>query len=87
MQHYLETLNALLETQPLTTDKIVNVEAYYAISLSQGVQSQGAYSPSLMEGFQNIKNGLERFDTRIEDNGFITIEFKYNGDFVTITLT
>jgi hypothetical protein len=81
MQHYLETLNAL------TTDKIVNVEDYYSISLSQGVQLQGAYSPSLMEGFKNIKNGLERFDTRIEDNGFITIEFKYNGDFVTITLT
>tara|TARA_B110000238_G_C15720600_1_gene266466 strand:- start:242 stop:487 length:246 start_codon:yes stop_codon:yes gene_type:complete len=81
MQHYLETLNAL------TTDKIVNLEDYYSISLSQGVQLQGGYFPSLMEGFKNIKNGLERFETRIEDNGFITIEFKYNGDFVTITLT
>ena len=81
MQHYLETLNAL------TTDKIVNVEDYYSISLSQGVQLQGAYSPYLIEKFKNLKNGLERFDTRIEDNGFITIEFKYNGDFVTITLT
>ena len=81
MQHYLETLNAL------TTDKIVNLEDYYAIGLSQGVQLQGGYSSYLMEGFKNIKNGLERFDTRIEDNGFITIEFKYNGDFVTITLT
>ena len=81
MQHYLETLNAL------TTDKIVNLEDYYSISLSQGVQLQGGYFPSLMEGFKNIKNGLERFETRIEDNGFITIEFKYNGDFITITLT
>ena len=81
MQHYLETLNAL------TTDKIVNLEDYYVISLSQGVQLQGAYSPSLMEGFKNLKNGLERFGTRIEDNGFITIDFKYNGDFVSVTLT
>jgi len=81
--------NALLETQPLTTDKIVNVEDYYAISLSQGVQLQGAYSPSLMEGFQNIKNGLERFDTRIEDNGFIyvSIGFRYNSSIIDITLT
>ena len=81
MQHYLETLNAL------TTDKIVNVEDYYVISLSQGVQLQGSFSPSLVEGFKNLKNGLERFYTRIEDNGFITIEFKYNGDFVSVTLT
>ena len=81
MQHYLETLNAL------TTDKIVNLEDYYVISLSQGVQLQGSFSPSLVEGFQNIKNGLERFYTRIEDNGFITIEFKYNGNFVSVTLT
>ena len=81
MQHYLETLNAL------TTDKIVNLEDYYVISLSQGVQLQGSFSPSLVEGFKNIKNGLERFYTRIEDNGFITIEFKYNGNFVSVTLT
>jgi hypothetical protein len=79
MQHYLETLNAL------TTDSIIDINDYYSISLSRGVDLQAKYSYELIAKFSSME--LERFDKHIEDNGFISIEFKYNGDFVTVTLT
>jgi hypothetical protein len=79
MQHYLETLNAL------TTDYIIDINDYYAIGLSSGVQLQAKYSYELIAKFNSME--LELFDKDIEDNGFISIEFKYNGDFVTVTLT
>ena len=79
MQHYLETLNAL------TTDSIIDINDYYSISLSRGVDLQAKYSYELIAKFNNME--LELFDKDIEDNGFISIEFKYNGDFVTVTLT
>ena len=79
MQHYFETLNAL------TTDSIIDINDYYAIGLSLGVQLQAKYSYELIAKFNNME--LERFDKHIQDNGFIEIEFKYNGDFVNVTLT
>ena len=79
MQHYLETLNAL------TTDSIIDINDYYSISLSRGVDLQAKYSYELIAKFSSME--LELFDKDIEDNGFISIEFKYNGDFVTVTLT
>jgi len=79
MQHYLETLNAL------TTDSIIDINDYYSISFSGGVNLQATYSYELIAKFNSME--LELFDKDIEDNGFISIEFKYNGDFVTVTLT
>ena len=79
MQHYFETLNAL------TTDSIIDINDYYAIGLSSGVQLQAKYSYELIAKFNSME--LERFDKHVQDSGFIEIEFKYNGDFVNVTLT
>ena len=81
MQHYLETLNTL------TLDKIINIDDYYSIGLQSGVQLQGKYTNELASSFKSKQNGLERFDSYLSDQGFVSIEFKYNGDFIKITLT
>ena len=81
MQHYLETLNTL------TTENIINIDDYYCVGMQSGIQLQARYTNELLGGFKNRKSELERFDSYIEDNGFIAVEFKYNGDWIKITLT
>ena len=81
MQHYLETLNTL------TTENVINIDDYYFIGLQSRIQLQASYTNELLSSFKNRKSDLERFDLYIEDSGFIAVEFKYNGDWIKITLT
>jgi len=81
MQHYLETLNTL------TTENIINIDDYYCVGMQSGIQLQASYTNELLGSFKNRKSELERFDSYIEDSGFIAVEFKYNGDWIRITLT
>ena len=83
MQHYLETLNALI------TDKIVNVEDYYVISLSRGVQLQGKYTNLLVTELNNLNKelSLDKYYTQVDENGYVSIGFRYNSSIIDITLT
>jgi hypothetical protein len=80
MQHYLETLNAL------TTEEIVNVEDYYAITLQGGVSLQGRYNVEIVKSFKAKKDVLG-IVFNVEDNGYMTIQFRCNSTIVEITLT
>ena len=80
MQHYLETLNAII------TDNIVNVDDYYSIGMHSGVQLQGKYTSSLMASLKSQAN-LQDLHFNIGDGGFVEMTFRYNSTIVEITLT
>jgi len=80
MTNYLETLQAL------TTDKIVNIEDYYCVTLHGGIKLQGHFNSDLIKTFKD-RSDLEKLDFHVENIGYIQIFFKYNGYNVEITLT
>tara|TARA_R110000851_G_scaffold12650_5_gene43691 strand:- start:4606 stop:4848 length:243 start_codon:yes stop_codon:yes gene_type:complete len=80
MQHYLETLNAII------TDKIVNIEDYYAITLQGGVNFQGKYTSKIVTALKSQVN-LQDLRLDIGNGCFVEITFRYNSTIVAITLT
>tara|TARA_R110001632_G_scaffold109641_3_gene219960 strand:+ start:306 stop:548 length:243 start_codon:yes stop_codon:yes gene_type:complete len=80
MQHYLETLNAII------TDKIVNVDDYYSIGMHSGVQLQGKYTSDIVTALKSQVN-LQDLHFNIGDGGFVEMTFRYNSTIVEITLT
>ncbi len=76
----------------LVVDNIIDMNDYYSTSLgSRGnVQLQGYFSSSIITGFRKQYTNsvdLTNFEKSVDDNGFVSISFRYKGNLVEVTLT